>query len=334
MTARLNGLDHEPAKPDDVRLDFACIGVPKSRTTWLAHVLDDHPEIRIASVKENNFFVHEQGVFTEDPNPNYLKDWDWYRSLFDGAPTDAVLGDFSIEVWRNPDVAPAVLRSLFPDLKLIASLRDPVRRLYSHYWYVYARVRHWGGVPDTFEEAIARDDFVDRSRYAKRLHAWLEHFPRDQLAILIDLDLNDDPLGEIQRVYRFLGVDDTFEPPTLRQRINPPRGRRGVYGALYKVAQGLRKAGLGVLVDATKKLRIERAIDRVDMRDFEYPPIDPDVDAELRERLRPDIERLEAFLDRDLTPWKEGTTPSSGRLDAPRGDSRMKLFQVDEPSRD
>jgi hypothetical protein len=35
-----------------------------------------------------------------------------------------------------------------------------------------------------------------------------------------------------------------------------------------------------------------------------YPRLDPKVDANLRQRLRPEIEELERLLDRDLTAWK------------------------------
>lgn len=318
------------AAPDDFRLDFFCIGAPKARSTWLAQCLDEHPAVAVARIKENDFFVHRRGVFTDDPNPNYLKNWDWYQSLFEAAPADAVRGDFSIKVWRNPELAPRTLKGLFPDLKLVVTLRDPVRRLYSHYWYVYNRVRHWGGVPDTFAQAVADDAFVARSRYAERLGHWMEHFSRDRFRILTDLELDHDPLREIQTTYDFLGVDDDFVPPSLRTRVNPPKGRRGIYGALYRTSQALRRIGLGPVIDAAKQIGVERAINRIDIAEIEYPPLDPDLEQQLRDRLRPDIERLERMLGRDLTPWKDGTTADDKRLEAPRGETRLQMFQMDE----
>ena len=37
-----------------------------------------------------------------------------------------------------------------------------------------------------------------------------------------------------------------------------------------------------------------------------FPPLDPMVEASLREEFRPEVEALEALLQRDLTRWKLG----------------------------
>lgn len=310
--------------PDDFELDFHVIGAPKSRTTWLAHCLDDHPRIAVARVKENDIFVPRIGVFSDDPNPEFLADWEWYRSLYDHAPHDAVQGDCSVAIWREAERAPQVLADHFPDVKLVAVLRDPVHRLYSHYWSSYYKARHWGNIPATFDAALDHDDFLDRSRYAKRLSKWLDHFPRDQLHMMFDFDLDRDAETEMRRLYKFLDVESDFEPPHLHKRVHAPSGRRGVYGAFYRVAQTLRKMGLGPFIDAFKRLGVERAIDKVDVTDFEYPPIDPATERRLRRKFRPDIQRLERMLGRDLTTWKQGGS-DDGRLQAPRAPRRLKM---------
>ncbi len=47
-------------------------------------------------------------------------------------------------------------------------------------------------------------------------------------------------------------------------------------------------------------------------RGQQYPPLDPELDARLREQLRPDLEELERMIGRDLSAWKRG--PGGARI--------------------
>jgi hypothetical protein len=303
-------------------VDFFCIGAPKCRTTWLANCLTDHPEVAVSRVKEPDFFVKELGVFRTHENPSFMRDWDWYRSLWDHAPVGAVKGDFSINLLNNAHTAPQAIKEHFPDARFVVSLRNPVRRTYSHYWHIWGRKRHWGGVPETFEEAIHDETLLWRSRYAAQLTPWFEHFPRDRFLVLLDFELNEDPLGQIGRVYRFLGVDDAFVPPSLDVRINGAKARKGRLERAIKVARRMRAMHLGFAVDAAKRLNVRRVLDRVDFEPFRYPPLAPETAEELRRMLRPDMKRLEQTLGRDLERWTKAPAARRRPL-PPRAESRL-----------
>ena len=118
------------------------------------------------------------------------------------------------------------MASTIPDARLLAVLRDPVDRAYSHYWMEHARERD----PRTFEEAIA-DELAERPGAPART-TWREvgmsrqlddvgaRFPRTQLHVVLLDDLRDRPQETYADVCRFLGIDDRFVPPRLGERVN------------------------------------------------------------------------------------------------------------------
>lgn len=315
---------------DEVPVDFFCIGAAKCRTTWLANCLDDHPGIAISRVKEPDFFSKHLGVFNAHDNPSHLRDWGWYRSLWDHAPDDALHGDFSINMLPNGEDAALKVKAYAPDAKFLVSLRDPVARTYSHYIHHWGRFRHWGKIPPTFEEAIFVEPLLWRSRYAAQLAPWFRHFPDSRFHFVLDVDLDEDPLGSVQDVYQFLGVDDDFEPPSLNYRINPTKTRRGIYGSLYRTSQRLRSFGVGPVINLAKRLGVERLIDRFDWRTGKKPPMEPRTGQALRRIFAHDIERLETMIDRDLSAWLD---PDKRPDASPAGPAKVRETQFQQRPR-
>lgn len=304
--------------------DFLIIGAPKSRTTWLAQCLDDHPDVSLSRIKEPNHFVPRVGVFQVQENPQFLADRAWYRSLWDHAPEGNVLGEASVNLLPNGTESAQAVHEHYPDVRIVACLRDPVARTHSDYWNVWGRRRHWGGVPSTFEAAIQDESLLRRSRYAETMAPWLDRF--DAVCVLTDFDMDDDPLRAVQEVYRFLGVGEAFEPPSLDVRINAAEQRRGMFQAAIRLARRLRGVGLGPGVDAVKRLGLHRIIHRFDFQPMRKPSIDPATERRLRQRLLPDVERLEALLDRDLGPWKESGVQGA-RRPPPRAERRIQQIR-------
>ena len=124
---------------------------------------------------------------------------------------------------RAPERAAAVV----PDARLIALLRDPVERAFSHYRFEVALGRE----RLTFQEAIDREDeriggdeermradpsyfghawwnfgYLARGRYAEQLARWLAVFPRERLLVVASEELFADPPRTYETVLDFLGV--------------------------------------------------------------------------------------------------------------------------------
>lgn len=177
--------------------DFIIIGAMKCGTTSLFRHLGRHPGVFMSEVKEPNFYIEER---------NWSKGFDWYRSLFAGAPPGALLGEASTNYSKGttfPGV-PERLREYVPNVRLIYLIRDPIERIRSH----YTHSAFHGRVSKPPVEAIRpRSGFVRTSLYGAELQRYRQHFPDDQILVLLTEDLRDDPVSVLRRIEQFLGLD-------------------------------------------------------------------------------------------------------------------------------
>jgi hypothetical protein len=267
---------------------FLVIGAQKSGTTSLIHHLAGHPDV-LAVTEEVHFF-----------DRHYSRGIDWYRDRFEGAENARAVGESTPDYMYVRDV-PRRMAEYVPGARLIAILRDPVARAYSHYWH--ARTRGWER--NSLAEALAaegprmaeaRDErargrfaYVDRGRYLRQLQHVCEHFPREALHVLLFEDLRDRPTEAVRSVYRFVGVDDSVAPPDIgrvRNRFVTFRSMR-----LRKPIRSLPRP-------------LRRVAARLNIRYVRYPPMP----TEARERLRAEFaegnRELASWLGRDLSAWE------------------------------
>src|SRR4051812_42429120 len=104
--------------------DFLIVGAAKAGTTSLAAYLAEHPDVFMARRKELHFFGREK---------EYRRGWEWYCSHFEGAGDARAVGEATPDyMWRERAVE-RIAQDL-PKARIIATLRHPVDRAYSHYW--------------------------------------------------------------------------------------------------------------------------------------------------------------------------------------------------------
>lgn len=157
---------------------------------------------------------------------NFTKGTSWYEAQFPPRPQpDHLIGDKSPYYLFHPMV-PERVHSLYPHVKLIVILRNPVDRAYSHYWHVVDRDeedfsfrkavlaekgRLKGEVkklkdPAYYSPEHHRHSYVARGIYVKQIKRWLSFFPREQMLILSSDDLRHNPQEVMDRVFAFLGL--------------------------------------------------------------------------------------------------------------------------------
>jgi hypothetical protein len=205
--------------------DFLILGAQKAGTTALYAYLRWHPEITGPSFKEVSFF-----------DRHYARGETWYRAHLPARPRQWVarqrrgrwpaVGEASPSYLFHP-LAPERVAALLPRARLIAVLRDPVDRAFSHYQHEVALGRE----PFSFEDALAAEDermcgevermlhdpsyfseawwnhtYAARGRYAEQLERWFAVFPREQLLVLFSDDLLQQPEATYALVLDFLGV--------------------------------------------------------------------------------------------------------------------------------
>ncbi|WP_420453986.1 sulfotransferase domain-containing protein [Rubrivirga sp.] len=296
--------------------DFLIAGAAKCGTTALWHLLDAHPGVGMTYIKEPRFFTREEGglergvVDTSIPRSGtYDRGPDWYRELWRDAPPGAVLGEASTVYFVAPD-APALIRAHAPDARLIVMVRDPVDRMYSHYWQERKAGWDWG----EFRALVADDHprvryYESTSHYRAHVERFLEHFDRDQILLLAKEDLDDEPERVLTEVFAFVGVDPAFRPRALGRRFNRQRMPR--YPWLRRLADRARATvGARLPHGARQALgRTQRGIERRLSTPIEYPPLAADLRAELVPRFEADIAFVEDWLGRPRPGWRAVREP-------------------------
>jgi hypothetical protein len=218
------------------------------------------------------------------------------------------MGDASVDYMYDPSALAAV-RRLVGTPKVIASVRDPVARMVSGYHWLYRKGRFAAGesaarrlagllAPDgSFRGDLTGADreLVERGWYARQLRPFLEQLGPDRVMVLGYRELSASPAGALQRVYRFVGVDDRFMPRALDARPKRTSGLRTLH-RIERLAAGFAPA-LRVLDWVNQKVAHRQSV-----HDEAIPP-------ELRARLarayaaeRTELERLLAELPRANRP--------------------------------
>ena len=202
------------------------IGTMKCGTTALHRMLDSHPEIAMAAMKEVNFFIGPE--VPPDPDPDtwwrtgqWHRGVQWYASLFDAR--FPVRGESS-PGYTSPDhgeVAPR-MADVLPDARIVFLVRDPVRRALSQYHHH----RRDGAERRSPEEALLDPEtqYLSRGRYHERLEPFLHRFHREQILVVVQERLQSSPARELRAVYAHVGADPVHADSWPRDKA-PKVGR-------------------------------------------------------------------------------------------------------------
>lgn len=269
------------------------IGAQKSGTTSLHTYLSYHPEIFMSKRKELEFFAGD----------NQHQDVDWYRSHF---RTDkAVRGESSMiytQCTLNPSV-PGKIHNLIPDAKLIYILRDPIDRILSQYSHFVADDRE--GMP--FDQAVfddRRHGYIVRSLYYTQLCFYLQYFSKEQILIFSTESMEANKRETLSKVFRFLGVDDTFYTPLFERRLNVTARKR----VKNKLGKSISKLPImQKFYDLSPKLGIPFSPRQHWPWPLSSPVTKPVLTPEQRRRLiaeiLPDIEKLRELTGQAFSEW-------------------------------
>jgi Sulfotransferase domain len=197
--------------------DFLILGAQKAGTTALYAYLRRHPGITGPRWKEVSYF-----------DRHYRRGRAWYRGNFPvRLSSERIVGEASPSYLFHP-LAPERVAALLPGARLIAILRDPVERAYSHYQHEVA----FGRERLSFEDALEQEDarlsgelermqaepayfsqawwshtYLARGLYAEQLERWWAAFPAEQLLVLANEELAAEPAATYARVLAFLGAE-------------------------------------------------------------------------------------------------------------------------------
>lgn len=276
------------------KVGFIGIGAQKAATTWLHHVLAEHPDVVTSETKELNFFT-----------ANYDRGYTWYESCFDDNSEGRIRGECSPTYFFSRDAAQRA-RAYNKDLKLICILRDPIERAFSNHMH---EIRKGHIDPATsFETAWAQNPaYALQSHYKANLESWLAHFDRDALLLLFSEDISADPRGTYDKVCDHLGVAAEANPASLGARHHESITYRmpGVQKTLRYGGDKIRALGMPGLVSSMKELpglKQALSMNRQHLKTKVAPPT-PETRQRLANQFTPDMEYVAQQAGRDVLPW-------------------------------
>jgi hypothetical protein len=262
---------------------FVIAGAQRSGTTSLTHWLRDHPDVLMGTGKELRYFDDgwEQGETLDE-----------YRARFGRWSGERAVGEATPNYLFHPD-AMARLASVAPAVKIIVSLRNPADRAYSQFWARFSRGVEQRDFDTVMRAELAGDvqpngSLFARGCYHEQLERTLEHFPREQLLVLLFDDVEHEPRSIYTQVCRYIGVDETIVTDEVGQTANGHRQFRS--NALRRATRNLPKPA-------------RTAIGRLNSKAATYPPMAATTRTWLLAEYRPHNEALAGLLDRDLTAW-------------------------------
>jgi hypothetical protein len=267
--------------------NFVIVGAMRSGTTSLTHYLRSHPDVFMSTPKEPHFF-----------DRNYHRGFDFYSASFAGFAGEKAIGE-ATQTYLYDERAIAHMAKMIPDARLVAILRNPVDRAYSHYWQNRSLDKEnleWAEAIDAEPGRLASNDplthhtfsYVDRGIYVRGLKRVSESFPRESLHLMLFEEMRDEPVAAFAALCRFLGVEQAFTPPDLGRTVNPYVSFRSL-GA-RRIAKRMPRA-------------LQRAVGRMNVRPASYPPMDTHLRAHLLERFQEPNRELAEWWGRDLSIW-------------------------------
>ena len=284
--------------------DFIIVGAPKAGTTSLFHYIKEHADIFMCEPKEVNYFsgedINEQNLFYSDFKVNKLVD---YKKLFSFARLDQIKGEASVSYLFYPEVAQRIFETI-PACKIIAVLRNPIERGYSHYLMDYKL----GLVDLPYEDIVFKrgdhkdlalyyQQYVELGFYAIQLERYFAVFPKEQIKIYTQDELKMDTAAVVKNLFEFLNVKytDIVKSELQHNQFSLPKNKliHKLYSSVW-----LRKS-LSAILPYSFREKVKSVL----FKKGKKPELTQKTIEKLLEIYSPDILKLNEMIDQDVLTW-------------------------------
>lgn len=205
-----------------MNLDFLLIGAQKCATTWIYHCLNEHPELFVGGGKNETYYFGGE-IFKQ-------KGLDWFENLFVDASADQKLGSASVDyIWDATSIEHA--RKQYPNIKIIAALRNPVERTISaFFWLMRKNIIEAKSLEEGIEKAIEDyksgsetiySELIRRSMYTDAIIKIHENIDKDHIRLVLFDDIQNTPKRTLHDIYTFLNISPDYIPTSLKRK---PKG--------------------------------------------------------------------------------------------------------------
>ena len=206
-TTTVNPYKKEVRFPDSI-----IIGEMKCGTSAMQFFLKFHPDIAM-SKKEVDFF-----------SVRFKWGWDWYKKMLPEATPSQIVMEKS--VYFGSEVQEEAWRRIYeynPNIKMILNLRDPVDRTISQFnmkskesnFYYNRKLEDFIYERNNSQLINKTHYFISRGHYYTNMLRWIKYFPLRQILIVESETFKKDPLSELVKVEKHLGLRPFFNKEIL-----------------------------------------------------------------------------------------------------------------------
>jgi hypothetical protein len=273
------------------------VGGLKCGTTSIHHYLGLHPEIQMSKPKELNFFVAEL---------NWDLGLDWYASRFDDR--FKVRGESSPHYTNLPrfeGVAERIHANLGPDARLLYMVRDPIKRILSHWVHATGAGYETGDLVTTLSNLDS--SYINRSKYWMQLQPYLERFDRSQIEVVTQEELGAEREATMRRAFAFAGVDETFESEQFDREWEKSGAKEGdKYQFMEKLIKlpGFRSFDRNFdRLPEPLRWRVEKLVHDPEKPPAPKPVLPDDLFEKVRSQFGEDVAALQKFAGREFAGW-------------------------------
>ncbi len=288
--------------------NFLIIGAAKAGTTSLSNYLQQHPEIYMSSRKEPKFFLFEgKNLNPSDPiDHKAINQIDDYLSLFQNVSSEKAIGEVSPAYITSPEAAKRIQFHI-PNVKLVAILRDPSERAYSHFIHMIQK----GIEPlSDFAKALHEDEhyiggylrkrpYVRMGFYYAQLKPYFEIFDRNQIQVLLFDDLRINSTKLLKEIFGFLEVDTSFLPNNLFKYNASGIPKNKTINYLVARSNPFRTIAKSFLPRQVRQYMLSK----VQNQNYIKSQLPQEIRQYLIQIYRQDILQLQDLINRDLSHW-------------------------------
>lgn len=263
------------------------IGAMKSGTTSLHDYLNEHPDIFMSSPKEIHYYA--DGAYQEWSKEKYMS---FFQSdcIYAGTSPQSYTKCHN-KYYQN---IPERIFKDTPDVKMIYIVRDPIERYKSHILESY----HCDPIEDV-EYSKESENYLKTSMYAMQLKAYLEYFRLEQIHILTLESLQKKPLGEMNKIFDFLGIEQMKDANLFKAKRNTAETKK-----IPRVIRDHLLFRVGMKFNKSLSIKMAEFVANIYLKNQLNKPTLTDLELEqLKLRLSQDINEFKTLTRKEFSQW-------------------------------
>ena len=296
---------------------FLIVGVQKAGTTSIYGYLKEHPQVYMSPRKETNFFATDwekriEKKIEKKPwqgDKPRIDSWERYCELFQDVRDEIAIGEASPNYFVKYETSSEMIQRYVPDVKMIAILRNPVDRAYSDYLMHLRDGINAGKVRSLSEQVKFKADTsstIKKGLYYPPVKHYFDTFGQEKLKIFLYDDLTKDSLKMMQEIYRFIGVDDTFNPNTSKRAQAAAVPKNQTFNNLLQTKNPIRTtiaSTLKLVMPLEMRHKLRSSLINFNSGGKDLKPLSSEERQILIDFYREDILKLQDLIQRDLSSW-------------------------------